>query len=471
MIGAEGFTQAMQETMRGKGWLERQAAGFGAFPRQLYEGAKQAVGKGDPTAIRATRVMEEEAPAGALAGGLSTVALSALVPGASSILGQAALGGATGFAMPTEGEESRVKNAMLGAGLSGGVAAGLKGVGMGASKLLQRGTAKAAETASEQAVRDQTLAEARQLGLNVPPTVAGGGNIAKGLESVAGKAATAQEQSIRNQHAIDQIARAEAGLKPSEPITEGALAKAREVLAAPYREISAISPRAKDALEKLQEARIDAKDAWKKYAGPSGGPEERKAAIAFDSKVSTLERLIDKEAKAVGRTDLLPALKQARIAIAKNHDVETALNIGSGSIDASKIGRILDRRGEKAVTGGLQTIGKFQQAFPDFARIRPSGQSAPGVGYLKYPLALALGAEGYNFGQQHGIGPYGTAAGLLALAGGPARSVALSKMMQSAPKYQPGMAVRLSDLATNDPRMRSMIPLSAAAAAMQPDRQ
>jgi hypothetical protein len=33
------------------------------------------------------------------------------------------------------------------------------------------------------------------------------------------------------------------------------------------------------------------------------------------------------------------------------------------------------------------------------------------------------------------------------------------------------MAVRLSDLATNDPRLRAMIPLSATAAALQPQNQ
>lgn len=482
MIGAEGFPGAMQDVMRSKGWLERNLAGVGAIPRQMYEGGKQAVGElvnavrpkqvsdliaprknqfEDRQAIQAARVMEEEAPVGALAGGLS---LAALAPG--SVLGQAVAGGAMGALQPTEEGESRGKNALLGLTVAGGAAGAMKGAGMAASKLFGAATTKATDTAAQQAVRDKTLAEARTLGLNVPPTVAGGGKVAKGLESVAGKAAVAQEASIRNQHVIDHIARTESGLKPNEPITEGTLAKAREVMAQPYREIAALSPKAKAALDDLKEARLDSKDAWKKYGGPSGGPAERREALAADSKVSKLEKLIDIEATKAGRVDLLPALKKARIAIAKNHDVESALNIGSGSVDASKIGRILDRRGEKAVTGGLQTIGKFQQAFPDFARIRPSGQSSPGVGYLKYPLALGLGAEGYNFGQQHGIGPYGTAAGLLALAGGPARSIALSKLMQSAPKYQPGMAVRLADIATNDPRMRAMIPLSAAGATL-----
>lgn len=465
-IGAAGFPEAFKSVFEAAGPVERKLAAAGSFARQLYEGGKQMIGMEDKPAIQATRIMQQEEPGAAIAGGVATMVPLSMIPGAGSVAAQGAMGAGIGALQPTQEGESRLKNAALGGALGAGSTLALKGVGALAKPFLTKAQQAAQDIASQMSARTQTIKESQAIGLKLPPSVTGGKAVAKGLESVAGKAATAQEASIQNQQVINAVARQEAGLPPNVPITQQALAEARQAMAKPYKEIAAISPRAASALEKLQEARLDAKDAWKKYGGPMGGPAERKAALAADNKVAVLERLIDKEAKAVGREDLLPALRQARINIAKNHDVEAALNLGDGNVEASVIGRILDRRGEKAVTGGLRIIGKFQQAFPKFARERPTGESAPGVGYLKYPLALGLGAEGYNFGEKHGIGPYGTAAGLLALAGGPARSIALSRLMQTAPEYAPGMAARLTGAATG-PLAQRLIPLSAVATQAQ----
>lgn len=447
---------------------EKFLAGAGKAMVDIGRGAGQLVGAVSGKDVAESRRLDQPlmktgaGQAGYLTGGLATAAPAALIPGAGTVAGSAALGAGLGALQPTVEGESRLKNVALGGAVGGGGALALKGAGAVISPMVQKAKTQAEDLAKRFSVRSGTIKAAQQEGYVLPPSVTGGGYVSKTLESVGGKAAVAQEASIRNQQVTNRIARREAGLAEDEPITEGSLAKAREAFAQPYREVAAISPRANRALEMLQEARLDSKDAWKKYGGPSGGPEERRAALAADNRVKVLERLIDREAKAAGRADLLPALRQARVNIAKNHDVEAALNVGDGNIDANVIGRILDRRGEKAVTGGLQTIGKFAQAFRPFASERAGGQSAPGVGYLRPWTPLLLGSLGMGATEYTGGHPYGIVAGALPLLSGPARSVVLSRAMQQAPEYAPSLLSRAAEPALLGAQRGLPIPLSEA---------
>lgn len=465
-IGREGFEEAFRKTFRGSDKVSRNLAAFAAIPRSMYEGAKQYLGREDPAAITATRVMEQEDPKRALAGGLATAALASRIPGGATARGQTALGALTGALQPAQSSEERLFNTILGGGLGGLATLTLGQLGKLGAKWLQSGKTAASSTAAQQSVRDATIKESTSAGYVLPPSVTGGGKGSKVLESVAGKASVGQEASIRNQQVTNKIARAEAGLKPDEPINEATLAAAREQIAEPYRQIAALSPKASQDLGKLKQARADAKAEWQFY-NRSADPKSLKKAQSLDAKAEALEQSIEREAvkatmgQGAQARALVDRLRDARVRLAKNYDVETAVNLGNGNVDAAVIGRMLNKRGEKGMTGGLATIGKFQQAFPTFARERPVGQSAPGVNYLKYPLALGLGYEGYREGERMGIGPYGAAAGALALASGPARSIALSRMVQGAPEYAPGMASRAANYLTNDPALRRLIPLSA----------
>ena len=480
-IGAEGFKGAMEEVLKEHPVAGRVAA-FGSFPRQLYEGAKQALGFEDKQAIQATRAMEETYPLSALGGGLATAGLAAFVPGGSSLLGQAAFGGVTGALQPTEGNESRAKAAGIGAATAGLFGGGVKLAGLGAKALLSRSAQKALEKGAEHTVRDATLAEARAAGYVVPRSATGeGGAVNKAVESVAGKAALGQESSIRNQQVTNAIARSEAGLGQNEPITEASLEAARARIAAPYREIAALSPKAAKALEDMKAARAEAKLYHREYDSTQRVAALKKAE-RLDDKASAAEDIIMQEAGSVMKSDTAQAakgadtlqrLRDARTALAKNYQVERALNLGNGNIDAAVIGRMYDKVGDRGMTGGLRTIGKFQQAFPTFAREKPAGQVAPGIGALKpYAAALALGVGANEpHAQRYGLSPYMLGAAGLTLAGGPARSLALSRFGQRAPSYTPGMSVRLADLATNDPRLRSLIPLASGAVAAHEAQQ
>jgi len=153
-----------------------------------------------------------------------------------------------------------------------------------------------------------------------------------------------------------------------------------------------------------------------------------------DAQAQMLETAIERIAARSGITGLLERLRDARTKIAKSHDVERALNVGSGDIDAAVIGRMLDRGAP--LSGGLETIGRFQQAFRPFAR-DVAGVPTPGVSGTEGLAAAHLGITGHAAGM--GWLPAG-----LPLLRGPARSLMLSEMMQRPRTYDQGMLSRLA---------------------------
>lgn len=456
-LGVEGMGDSMRQVMKEAGPMASRAAAFGSLPRQMYEGVKQMFGRGDEAAVRGLRAIEQEHPVASIAGGVATMVPLSAIPGVNTIAGQAALGAGAGAAMPTLGDESRLLNAGIGGAVAGGATAALKGAALGTGKLLGGSQKQAASQAAKQSVRDATIKEAQAAGYVLPPTVTGGGAMSVTLESLGGKAAIAQEASIRNQQVTNTLARKAAGLAPDEEITEATLAAARKTLAQPYREVASVSPRAAQALEKLKEANLDVKDLWRQY-GQTPSPAVRRELATAESKVNVLERLIENEARKAGKTGLVDAVKQARKALAKNHDVERALNIGDGTVDAKIIGGMLDKRGVKGVTDELQTVGKFANAFGHFARHAPVGQSAPDVSKLTPYAAAALGMGGYAAGDKLGMGPWGVAAAGLPLLSGGSRSIALSKLMQTPPSYLPSRSLRLADTAVREALPKAAIP-------------
>ncbi len=273
---------------------------------------------------------------------------TAAIPGANTVTGAGVVGGVMGLLQPVSTGESRASNTAVGAGLG---AVGQKGAQMLTAKTLPKPQLPLS-------VREQTLKEGVEAGYTVPPSAVSDSFLGRRLESVGGKAALGQESAIRNQEVTNRLARQAANLGPDEDITLTTLKAARDKLAAPYQEVSNLSPTAKTALTDWREANKEAQ-AWYKAYERLPLPSLQKKAERFKE---TAERMLDtmeREAVSAGRPELVESLKKARIEIAKNYDVEKALNLGSGEVDASVIGRILDSKGDKAVTGELKTIGKL----------------------------------------------------------------------------------------------------------------
>jgi hypothetical protein len=285
-------------------------------------------------------------------------------------------------------------------------------------------------------VRDATLKDAQDAGYKVIPSQVNPGLVENAAESLAGKAALKQRVTIENQGVTDAIARREIGLPENAPLTMQTLEARRQALSAPYKALEAVSSNAAYFLRELRDARQKATQFWKEY--------ERQATVAslenfkaMNAKATAMEGRLDAEAVRVGKPDLVPQMRAARQDIAKTWDVERALNLGDGTIDAQVLGRLHDH-GAK-LSGGLETIAKFAQGPGKQVTGQAAAQGTPGVSKLNWTVGTLLGAGGLA-----AFGPVAGAVGAAAPFVAPpmARGALLSDIYQrnfARPNYEPAM--------------------------------
>lgn len=288
----------------------------------------------------------------------------------------------------------------------------------GVSQLPQR------PSAGTNPVRAQTLREARAEGYVAPPSAIRGtpSMIADRVESLAGKAAIGQEAALRNQQVTNKLANRALGLPENTALTEQVLTTLRTNLAAPYRAVAGLSKQAADTLQKLGDVRSEAQAQWR-YYDRQAVPEAAREARKLDMQATQLEQQLEQFALQARQPALIPQLRQARQAIAKTWDVERALNVGDANVSAKLIGKALDRG--RPLTGELKTIGKFAEAFPQYAREGATVQ-APGVSALELATAGLFGLGGTA-----AMGPGGGAMAALPFLRQPARSLMLSEAYQN----------------------------------------
>lgn len=123
---------------------------------------------------------------------------------------------------------------------------------------------------------------------------------------------------------------------------------------------------------------------------------------------------MEKVSRMQGRPDLLDDLRRARVRLAKTHIVEKALNLGDGNVSAQIIGRLYDQGAP--LSGELQIVGKFAQAFPRVSRDL-SAVPPPGVSGVDAASSAFLGMGGAAMAGNVA----GAVAGGLPLLRGPAR--------------------------------------------------
>ena len=394
---------------------------------------------------------------GAFESTLASTAPLAVVPGANTVAGAGALSTLVAALQPTNDWKERLKNMAIWGPIGAGVQAA---AGPGARALGEWGANREAAAAlrkSQNAVRNQTLAAGQAAGLTVPGSAVNqtmGNSI---LESVAGKAAVGQGAALKNQPAVDALARTEAGLQPGQALSAQALRDARKAAAGPYRELTAISPQAAADMDALKQARLDSKLNWQDYSRNQTVAAYKEANKA-DKLAEALENSLESQAQQVGRPELVAALRDARRQIAKIHDVEKALNVGTGSIDASVLGRMADRGAP--LSGGLKTIGDFQQAFKPYMR-EASTVGTPNTSKLAAVLSGGLGVGGFAAG-----GIPGAAAAAIPFTVPPAaRELALALGRTVKPDYSVGAATR-GAAALNDPETRRRVALLARSLAL-----
>jgi len=311
---------------------------------------------------------------------------------------------------------------------------------------------RAGVTQSQNAVKDETLDNARAAGYVVPPSTQNPSFTNNRLESVAGKAAIKQEAGIRNQQITNKLAAEELGFPEGTPITEGKLTSYRDSVSGPYREVVAISPLAAKTLEKLKQARSDATE-YHRFYERTADPSALKKAKGFDNNAQLYERVLEKIATRAGKPDLVNELRDARVQIAKSYAIERAMNVGDANISAPALGRMLDKG--IPLTGNLKTIASFaegpgRQFVTEGARI-PS----PGVSASEMYASAGMGAAGNAI-----AGPAGLMAAGFPLVRGPMRSMMLSQPYQNTlgtPNYSAGMGANLLSLLPQQRRLDSLL--------------
>jgi hypothetical protein len=210
-------------------WGTRNIAAFGTALSDLYEGAKQLVGKGDLQRIKDNKTIAESAPVGAFTG---NAALTAIPFGAVGNGWNAAakVGTVIGALNPVESDNAAdiVKGKILGAGTGGATAAVGQGLANTVGRFFEQKVAQGAIKQSTNAPLDKVIRDAVDAGYVTTPSSVNPSWFNTLRESAAGKIATAQEASVRNAGTTDALARRALGLAPDEPITPEALKAIRQ---------------------------------------------------------------------------------------------------------------------------------------------------------------------------------------------------------------------------------------------------
>ena len=267
-------------------------------------------------------------------------------------------------------------------------------------------------------VKNKTLQQAQKAGYIVPPSTTNPSFVNRTLESIAGKDATKQAVSIKNQEVTDNLTKRALGLPEDTPLTASSLNDYRKIQAQigydPIRElegeftlpkvtisnpiksatgkpvtrevIPTVSP--SQAIDQLSELRAKSNDAWNSYAKTSKGKDRAKS---LEKQAADLELAIESNLKQRGLDDLIPQFKTARQNIAKSFTVSNAIVEGSGSVNAQKIASEFEK--DKPLTGDLATIGSFANTFPN-ATMNPKYIGSQGVSKMQFGLGSILGGLG-----------------------------------------------------------------------------
>lgn len=421
-IGKDAFADTLREELNNADWLTRNIAGAGTALSNLYQGAKQFIGKGDAQAIENNKIIEEAAPVGSF---LGNAALTAVPFGAAGKGLQAAgmVGAGFGALQPVSGDQSLgnvVQSKLLNAAVGGATGAAGQAVANKVSSAVADKLAALAALKTQRAPIDSTIKEAVDAGYVIPP-----GNVNptfknRILESVGGKIATQQMAAERNQATTDRLARSAAGLMPDEPITPNTLGAVRKQLGSAYSDVGNVV--GQDTVETLKTLRADANDLWKMQAR-NPHPETLALARQKTAEAENLEQTIEQVLTSLGKKEEMQAFRDARRKIAINHAVENALVEGGGTIDARTIARATQRGDVQS--GELATIGNFANNFPKITQ--PDKMvGTPDAHNLKYVSSLLLGGGGMAAG-----GPLGIVAGALPIVSGPlARKTMFSRSAQ-----------------------------------------
>lgn len=275
------------------------------------------------------------------------------------------------------------------------------------------------------------VAAARSLGYVIPPTQAKPTFANRLLEGFSGKITTAQNASAKNAAITDSLAAKELGLSAETKITPEILDSVRKTagqaysaigetgtitpaagytqaldnIAAPFLKTAQGFPNAKqspviDLVESLKSPSFDAASAVEKIkqlrtaaddAFRSGNTDIGRASR---SAATALEDAVESHLQTIGQPELLKSFQDARQLIAKTYTVQKALNATTGTVDARKLGSMIEKG--KPLSGGLRDAGEFANRFPKAAQTVEKMGSLPQSSPLDWAVSGGLSAATSN---------------------------------------------------------------------------
>lgn len=391
--------------------------------------------------------------AGELGFNVASILPTMAIPGVNTARGAALLGGAFGAAQPSTSTQETAINTGIGGALGGAGQAV-------ANKLVS------AATPIVKSVRDQILSKAQELGFVVSPAEGRSGIINKLMTGAGNKQQTAQEAAIRNAATVEKIAKNDLGVAASEQLTPDTFSTIRQqAYDSGYKPVEALKTINWDP-QYVQQIKALGK-------GESQGTVTRAGQGKIDDLISELDhpqwtgkgivddiRTLREEGNAnigkiksigeqqLGRAqlkasnlledlaernlqlnkaapDTIQNFRDARATIAKAHTIEDAMGATS-SINPAKFAK--NEADAKKLSPEMYAAWKFAKEFPK------SNQDVSKVGGMPWNVLMSsgiLGGVGYGAGGAMGH-KEGALLGLLPLIRGPARSLSLSRLYQSA---------------------------------------
>jgi hypothetical protein len=286
-------------------------------------------------------------------------------------------------------------------------------------------------------VTQDVLKKGQDLGYVVPPTTTNPSVFNKVAEGVVGKQSTAQLASIKNQPITDSLVRKEFDLGDNEELTHDTMAQIRSEQSPAYQAVAAIpeikfgpsynkelgsltktadkitsalpgfkatsATQIQDLVQSLkpENGSMDGETAvelsktlrneastYESSANRSGAPNDKALAKAYRGAATAVENAIQDHLTAIGKPELADNWDNARRTIAKTYSVQDALD-GAGHVDASKLAKQSIKG--KPLSGNLEAIADFANAFPKATNLKWSKESVPGLSPLDVYGGSALG--------------------------------------------------------------------------------
>lgn len=357
-----------------------------------------------------------------VANALRTFGMTTGAPGGLGIraLGGAASGGAAAGLIDPQ-------DAGAGAVIGGAMPVAIKGAGMAGNAL---GRALSGPPVP-QAITDAARA-GQAAGYVIPPASVKPTLTNRLLEGMSGKLTMQQNASARNQAVTNAKAATALGLPPDLPLTPDLLANVRanagnayqsvasagtvtpgqaydaalDAIAAPFKKAAAGFPNAKanpiiQEIDSLRTGQFDAASAVEKIKELRNSADiayrqgDKNLGKAYKSASKAIEDAIDRHLVSIGApSDVLQNFRQARELIAKTYTVEAALNPTTGTVNAARLAKDLEKG--KPLAGDLLDIARFSAAFPKATQPIERMGSLPQLSPLDWMAGGGLAAATSN---------------------------------------------------------------------------